>query len=84
MAARAARIRGRTTMQDRLECDAGSAGQKLGQFPRSPSNRVNQKLAVSSSDDLSAGLEISVRIGKLTFQLGDAIGQEPHVLLREI
>ena len=35
-------------------------------------------------DDLSAGLEISVRIGKLTFQLGDAIGQEPHVLLQEI
>ena len=71
-------------MQDRLESDAGSPGQKLGQLPRSPSNRVDQKLAVSSSDDLSAGLEISVRIGKLTFQLGDAIGQEPHVLLREI
>ena len=36
----------RTTMVIRVRW---SAGQKLGQFPRSPSNRVDQKLAVSSS-----------------------------------
>jgi hypothetical protein len=79
-----ARIRGRTTMQDRLECDAGSPGQKLGQLPRSPSNRVDQKLAVLSSDDLSAGVEISVRIGKLTLQLGDAIDQQVHIMFHGI
>ena len=61
-----------------------SPGRQLGQLPRSPSNRVDQKLAVSSSDDLSAGLEISVRIGKLALQLGDAIDQQAHILFQEI
>ena len=51
-----------------------SARGRLRQLLRSPSNGVNQKLAFSSADDLSAGLEIPVRIGKLTLQLGDAIG----------
>jgi hypothetical protein len=79
-----ARIRGRITMQDRLASDAGSPGRQLGQLPRSPSNRVNQKLAVSSSDDFSAGLEISVRIGELALQLGDAIDQQVHILFHGI
>jgi hypothetical protein len=63
---------------------AGSPGRQLCQLPRSPANRVDQKLAVSRSDDLAAGLEIAMRIGKLTLELGDAIGQQPHVLLREV
>lgn len=63
---------------------AASSRRRLGQFLRPPSNRVEQKLAFASADDLSAGLEISVRIGELTLQLGDAIDQQAYLLLREI
>jgi hypothetical protein len=56
----------------------------LRQFLRSPANRVEQKLAFSSADHLSAGLQIPVRIGQLALQLGDAIGQQAQILLRGI
>ena len=47
-------------------------------------NRVNQKLAFSSADRLTAGLEIALRISECALQLSDAIDKEVHVAMRQI
>jgi hypothetical protein len=64
--------------------DRQSSRRPLCQLLRPPSNRVNQKLALASADDLSASLEIPVRISQGTLQLGDAIDQKTHLLMRQI
>jgi hypothetical protein len=64
--------------------DLGSGSRRPRRSLKSPSYRVQQKLAFPSADRLSARLEIPVRVGKRTLQLSDAIDEKAYVGMRQI
>lgn len=62
---------------------AGSRSPSTCRFLRSSLNRIEQEFAFSSTNRLSAGLEIALGVGERALQLGDAIYQKSHVPIRQ-